>query len=746
MPRPSLKVIIIALIAGPWLLAQTGVFSGIQRWYAGLGDVHSIFELSPGDIKSQLKKITRALPEIERHIAQGRYQAARELFDQRFYLLRGAQQKQANPELAAGTKFRAELDELEARVARAARQEFDRLVGTLSQGGPDTAAMQQLISCLSPLGGQNLGAEYAARAPELDRTRRRLATRWVRLNITARDEAYATIVAQHFARTVRLPDGYTLVHGPPVGPAEAAATFATFDIKVTLHEQQYVETRADDWSTNHFQHGTPAGGLLDQVRAEVQQTCTAGDYVTFSHRTLPPVRPDHVVVADVPAPASFTVRNRENIPEEFRRRNRERGAELQQKLQVELAKLPVFDLAPPVTAATSPFSRERALRDPAGFVRDATAALQRGENVGRIACVAVGLSFDVLAPSIEGRLDQLTAEERFSLGTALKARPWYHEYEMVTQLLARTPPEESTLLLEALQNDLHQAAIRELVLRRILESRMHRDSTAWGILVETLQKFPAEARAACFATLDSLPPEQSDALLAALFKAERPVTARHMLEKARAGGAEVAATMARVLELGLRNAGGALQPDELAIFLHAVNTSAGPARIEVINHLPTRKELFEELWRLDLAAWSGAEAVALYESSHSIAWPIERLGTILEDLLARHHAGGFATRELSQMASLAYGAASNEIFLRHEHDEFKLTLALRIIDRTPTDSQWRDMHGTSVRALLGKVEASWLAAHPDIARPLLTAGRKHPVPRVRERVEALIAATPQLGL
>jgi hypothetical protein len=725
LKRPLFIIIgIVALV-----FTFTSPVAAIKRWLASASDAKSAYAFTPAEIGKRLKKIEATLPAIEQLIAERRYQDGRELFDTTFYALRRSQVVSGDTALGEGRTLGGELNLLEGRVGKAAREDFESLVAKIAQGGTDTATVHRLMRSFSAVGGNNLAGDLAARSAGLDKIRRPLATRWVRLDIDAPNDDYQSIIVAHMLKTLVLPPGFTVVFGPPVGPAEDEATFSTLSFKTAIGVQDYlVQARPDPARAqdNSFYHDRTSDGLLEGVMLEIKVRNAFAAYTT-SWSELPGKAGDTLYInLKIPTPASFEfkVGPGHTAHDEFKERNVVRIAEMKTKLTAALAALPPLDFVPEKNSPP-PLSRRSALFQAAAFTDAASASLAAKKSVGEIACIAVELMIEPLADRIEPLLDQLTVVERTQLAHALAVRPWYHGFNPLANLIVTAPAESVPPILAAMKRDLDQAALMQPALARVLREKDPREQgRMMGLLVGHSPASALPDFVRLYPTLGAVP---QSAILTSLVSRDRAMAGRFAQQLIESGKPAVVLQVTEAMKSALSaiNSGRKmdLTSDEIAVFTQAIAATRGAPREQIIEKLPSSEDLLAQLLRSDRASWTDAENLALYQCCNGpLPYNASREAEIMGQVFKLVKAGRLNTPQLAQKATRVLSPIANNLLRTRGDEQVKIPLILQVIDERSRPAS--EICAQSIVAMVVSLQAPGVLAHPD-ARTLLIKGKAY---------------------
>ncbi|HEX2854478.1 MAG TPA: hypothetical protein VHO24_14705, partial [Opitutaceae bacterium] len=572
----TIAAVLIALVVGFSLPGGK-----ITQWFASASTPTSAYAFTPAEIEEKLKAIEAALPAIEKLLVEHRYQESRELCDTTFYTLRRSLRAVGDPTLGPGRTLSGELNRLEARIGEAARRDFESQLAKIAQGGIDTATVQRLVRSFSTVGGNNLAEELSARSAGLDKIRRALATRWIRISIDASEDDYEAMTLDHMLKTLVLPPGFTLVFGPPMGPAEEAATFATVTFKIGVTVETYVlkskEPNAEPGGA--YFNNRNSDGLLSGAGVTIIVHKAFNAYPS-TWDNLPQKSGDQVhLELKLPVPESFELKipRGRTAHDEFKDLNVARLAALKTKLAAALTALPALHFKSAGNAAPAPLSRENALFNEAAFVQAASASLSAKKSVADISCIAIELMIEPLADRIESQLEKLTSAERHQLARTLEVRPWYHGFSTLGKALASAPAENVPPLLAAMQRDLDQPALLKTAFARVTrEKQPNEQGNMLGLLISYS---PPEAMPEFVRLYPGLDAGPQSALLTSMMKRDRPAAGKFAQQLVKSGKPAVVQQVCDALGRALSSINSArtmtLTPEEIALFTQAVNTTRG---------------------------------------------------------------------------------------------------------------------------------------------------------------------------
>lgn len=710
-------IVLLFAVAGP-----------LKRWLANASVPTSVYAFTPAEIETSLQKIEATLPEIEKLLADHRYQPSRELFDTTFYPLRRSLRVVGDPTLGADRTLSSELKRLEARVGEAARRDFESLVAKIAQGGTDTATVHRLVRSFANVGGNKLDEDLTARSAGLDKIRRTFATRWIRISIATSEDDYEAMTLAHMLQTLVAPPGFTLVFGPPMGPAEEAATFATVDFKIAVNVQAYdVKTKEPGAeSKNTYFHNRSSDGLLSGVAVSILVHKAFDAYPTTWDQ-LPGKAGDGVhLVLDLPVPGAFEfkVPRGRTAHDEFKDRNVARVAAMKTKLAAALAALPVLEFKSTGNPPASPLSRENALFNEASFAQAATASLAAKKSVGEIACIAVELMLEPLADRIDPQLEKFTAAERLELTKALEVRPWYHGYSTLNKLMSSAPAENVPSLLAAMQRDLDQASVLKTALVRISREKDSREQS--NMLALLVGYTPKESLPDFVRLYPNLGPALQSTLLTSLMKRDRAITAEFAQQLIETSKPAVVQQVCEALGNALTSINSArmmvLTPEEIAIFRQAVATTRGTQREQIIGKIPRSEELLMQLLQSDRAGWTEAENLELYSQFSSFDHHAARDTQIMGEVFKAVKEGRLKSAKLAQKASGVLSVIANAMLRTRGDEDVKIPLILQVIDERSRPNA--EICAQSIVSMFVTLDPANVLKHPD-ARALLVKAKAY---------------------
>lgn len=692
----------------------------------------SVDAMNPKRVETRLAEAEKRIPAIIEQIETGKYQAARELYDQLFGRLERLRAANSDPMLPRGRPLSAE-------IARNQRHLSEQITGILlreiesARTSPDNLVIPPLLERFPRIGDHDIRAVYAAEAPALDRARRLRASRWIRVEAIGEPAEFSDTLEALVAR-IHAPPGYAVVRGHAAGPLEEAATFCKLVVEVRPRIQNYVKVVTRSVGAEALYDYSTAKGLLAELVVTLRLHPRSRDYPTswtaLSESAL-------TLRLELETPPELNLPRDSLFEEFFLELNRERVVALRSELPSRFAALPALDFSPETHPA--PLSRAQALSVPADFSAALRGAQEKKTDPAGAWLIVAELALEDLAPALQKRLPTLTPSEQSAIARALAAHPWFGTYQPLLQLVESGSPDAFLAAIRALGAEQGEPAIMRAILDRFRKERFA-PSLKTHLNAVAATRSAAEAPA-LLALYPELPQGMRAAFLSGLMTSRREAAGRLALERIATASAPEILEIATALEssLGRLYSGLPLEltADEQQFFSAAAAKLGGENRVTLLKNLPRSPTLWRALIASPRGAWTPAENLALLQHTQSLAAADEKLAAIRE-LCQFFASGALSNRALQLQADNVLGNLSNSLLGARRHQPGHAPLLVWLLDQ-PEKSPHADVFGRTASHLIAGVMMPELLAEPQ-ARALLESARRHANAHVRGRAAELIKA------
>ncbi|HEX2852599.1 MAG TPA: hypothetical protein VHO24_05120 [Opitutaceae bacterium] len=376
----------------------------------------------PKTVEQELAGAGAQLKEIPGLLEAHDYRAAGEINEQvfeRLEELRGA---------GGGPKLGAEIARLQNQITDQVTAVLQKEVDALRKGAPDNVNIPRLLRCFPRAGEGKLAEIYAAALPELDRIRRVHAPQWIRVEAVEEIVQFGAAL-EAIGNRITVPPGYRVVYGRAAGPQEESATYCTFTLSVRPQIEKYVESKSP-------QSRVSAEGLLVGLTLELKLRSRSPERILsrVSRESLDREGTLHLAFGQKGGtPDTIAIPDGTTMADFFRTRNRERSAEFDAAIKHRFGLMSPFQFAES-GGTPQPLSSDQALFDRPAFIA-ALRAAPPGAKSDEAWCRVAELGIEELAPDLAKRLPAFNLHLRPTIMRALKAQPWFGDYEPLLQCI-----------------------------------------------------------------------------------------------------------------------------------------------------------------------------------------------------------------------------------------------------------------------------------------------------------------------